>query len=220
MIVVIQCASRKDTNAGYLSTLDGQPVKFVAKPKLAPKDRFLYQHPDDVSDRGIPWKEVLENYNKDPHGNPNGLLPAWRLYTPTRPPSIYQRLVDRFGVDNIFILSAGWGLINADFLTPYYDITFSTAKNVDSYKRRNITESYDDFCLLPKGIDDQMVFCGGKSYIPLFCTLTRDYKGRRVIFYNSPEPPSNACGDLMRFPTTRRTNWHYSCAELLLIEGI
>ena len=130
MIVVIQCASGKDTNAGYLSTRNGQPVKFVANPKLAPKDRFLYKHPDEVSDQGIPWREVLEHYNKDLHGNPNGLLPAWRLYKP----SIYQRLVDRFGVDNVFILSAGWGLINADFLTPYYDITFSTARNVDTYK--------------------------------------------------------------------------------------
>ena len=37
----------------------------------------------------------------------------------------YRALVKRFGIDKTYILSAGWGLIPASFLTPYYDITFT-----------------------------------------------------------------------------------------------
>jgi hypothetical protein len=40
--------------------------------------------------------------------------------------------VDRFGLENVYVLSASWGLIRADFLTPYYDITFSSS--ADAYK--------------------------------------------------------------------------------------
>ena len=40
------------------------------------------------------------------------------------------------GLDRLYILSAGWGLIPGDFLTPNYDITFSAAQNVQRFKRR------------------------------------------------------------------------------------
>ena len=63
--------------------------------------------------------------------SPFGLLPAYQLYEN----STYNRLVDRFGLSNVYILSAGWGLIPADFLTPHYDITFSAS--ADAYKRPN-----------------------------------------------------------------------------------
>jgi hypothetical protein len=62
---------------------------------------------------------VLQEYNALPGNNPLGLYPAWRLYENRS----YEGLVDRFGVDNLYILSAGWGLISAAFLTPNYDIT-------------------------------------------------------------------------------------------------
>ncbi len=29
-------------------------------------------------------------------------------------PNVYQNLIDRFGWDNVFILSAGWGLVKAN----------------------------------------------------------------------------------------------------------
>ena len=84
----------------------------------------VYRRPDDVARSGLSWRDELANYN-EAHGstqaNPLGLLPAWRLYQePT-----YEYLVDRLGTGNVFILSAGWGLVSAAFLTPNYDITFT-----------------------------------------------------------------------------------------------
>jgi hypothetical protein len=69
-----------------------------------------------------------------------GLLPAWQLYD--RP--VYRELVHALGAENVFILSAGWGLLSADFLTPNYDITFS--KTAKRYKRRRVRDRYRDFC--------------------------------------------------------------------------
>src|SRR6476661_5883375 len=123
MIVVIQCAGSKRSNAGVLRTIDSKPVKFVARPDLAPKDDFIYARPDDPSDRGARWREALLSYNEDAGGNPLGLLRACELYSP----AIYQQLADGVGRERLFILSAGWGLLGADFLTPDYDITFSAA---------------------------------------------------------------------------------------------
>ena len=57
------------------------------------------------------------DYNNNPAGNSLGLLPVYRLYANP----VYERLVDKLGVANVYILSAGWGLIRADFLTPSYD---------------------------------------------------------------------------------------------------
>jgi len=94
-----------------------------------------------------------------------GLLPPYRLYAH----DAYGALADKFDVKNVFILSAGWGLIPATFLTPYYDITFSAS--ADSWKRRRREDPYDDFSLIPDDGED-IVFLGGKDYIPLFCRPT------------------------------------------------
>ena len=77
------------------------------------------------------WRQVLFAYNNDTR-NPFGLYPAYRLYAD----NVYRRLANRFAVQNLYILSAGWGLIRADFLTPYYDITFSQTRKDQRYKRR------------------------------------------------------------------------------------
>jgi len=122
MIAVIQCAARKRRDAGHLRRQDGKKVKFVADPAIAPADtEYVYAHPDEMSDTGVSWRQVLVQYNASPANNPYGLLPASELYD--RP--AYRQLTDRLGSSNVFILSAGWGLIGAPFLTPDYDITFN-----------------------------------------------------------------------------------------------
>src|SRR5439155_7251570 len=104
--------------------------------------------------------------------NPLGLLPAYRLYSHDS----YSALVDRFGMKHVFILSAGWGLIPAPFLTPNYDITFSASAG--AWKRRRKDDRYADFCLM--GDDgDEIIFLGGKDYFPLFCRLTGALRGRK-----------------------------------------
>jgi len=124
MKIVIQCAASKVPDAGSLTDANGKSVLFVANPALAPQsETCIYARPDDPAGNELTWHDVLLEYNKEyKHTGANrlGLLPAYRLYAP----QIYRQLVDHFGVSNVFILSAGWGLISADFLTPKYDITF------------------------------------------------------------------------------------------------
>jgi len=107
VIVVMQCAGSKRDGAGHLTTKDGRPVSFVAHPELAPPAAGrLYARPDDQSDRGASWREQLVAYNMTPHDNALGLLPAFELYKN----DIYRALVSRFGIEDSYILSAGWGL--------------------------------------------------------------------------------------------------------------
>src|ERR1051326_6574897 len=182
MIVVIQCAATKRPGAGHLTTVAGKPVCFVADPQAAPRsDAYLYARPDDLNEDGVSWRDVLQQYNSNPNGNPLRLCQAHQLYQN----KVYQRLMRCCGVANVYILSAGWGLIRAEFLTPDYDITFSAS--ADPYKRRKKSDSYRDFNMLEgqtKG-DDKIIFFGGKDYLPLFSKLTSHVAGKKVVFINS-----------------------------------
>jgi len=150
---------------------------------------------------------VLLAYNRKPE-NPLRLLPAWQLYNDPA----YGRLAGKCGVGNVYVLSAGWGLIRADFLTPDYDITFSYVKPEDRYKRRSMAESYDDFCMLPLDARAPIVFFGCKGYLPLFESLTSSIRAPKTVFFNSAAAPEMPGHVLKRFDTRRRTNWHYECA--------
>lgn len=214
MIAVIQCQGRKQPDAGSLKSASGLKVYFVAHPERAPSDHSLiYARPDDPSDYGPTWRQVLLDYNRQPD-NPLRLLPAARLYRD----DIYGRLVKRFGMQNIFILSAGWGLIRADFLTPAYDITFSqSARGDDSYKRRRKSDHFADFCMLPADTAEDVVFFGSKEYAPLFCSLTNDSKATRTVFYNTAQPPAAPGCVMRRYSDARRnTNWQFDCANAFL----
>ena len=206
MILVIQCAATKQPHAGHLRTRNGRDVVFVAKPKDAPAGgRELYARPDDVSDTGKSWRTVLREYNAAPDSNPLGLHAAWQLYKdPT-----YRVLADHCGQDRLYILSAGWGLLRADFLTPNYDITFSRGRNVQPFKRRGKQEAYEDYGLAPDAEED-IVFFGSYRYVPLFCELTATTKGQRTVFHAASGIEAPAC-TLRRYP--KSTNWQYRCAK-------
>ncbi len=207
MIVVIQCAAGKQNHAGHLRTLDGRNAMFVAKPDTAPPTAgLIYARPDDPADTGKSWRAILQEYNVDPGDNPLGLLPAWRLYRNRA----YGILADHCGLERLYILSAGWGLIRADFLTPKYDITFSKARNVERFKRRSHQEKYEDFAF-PPGLEEPVVFFGGRDYIPLFCRLTAGAKGPRTVFYAGNRAEAPGC-TLQRYGDPY-TNWHYQCAK-------
>jgi len=194
-----------------MQTKDGEQVLFVAEPQLAPKcDNLLYAVPDAPSDTGPSWRELLVQYNRDPGKNPLNLYPAYRLYGN----DAYKALVSRFGVANTYILSAGWGIIRAEFLTPQYDITFSG--QAERYKRRKTRTAYRDFPMLPGDDASPIVFFGGKDYVAHFCLLTEKCTGHRIVFYNSDTAPNAPGCDTRRFVTTTRTNWHYECARAFL----
>lgn len=214
MIIVIQCAAKKKPDAGHLRQRDGRPVLFVADPATAPTSQLhVYARPDDISDTGVPWRDRLSNYNDKPGNNPLGLLPAWQLYTN----KTYGLLANKYGPRSLFILSAGWGLIAADYLTPAYDITFSPrANNKNIYKRRRKNDLYKDICMLPADTIEPIVFFGGKDYVPLFCTLTDCAKGQKFVFYNSKSAPNAPGCSIKKFCTSTKTNWHYECTNAFM----
>ena len=214
MIVVIQCAARKRKDAGYLRKEGDLPILIVADPAKAPShDGLAYAHPDDISNNGVSWRDALVQYNSAPGNNPLGLLPAYKLYENPA----YLRLAEHQGTDRMYILSAGWGLIRADFLTPQYDVTFSTVvRKGTPYKFRHKQDAYADFRHMPSGSDEPVIFFGSKDYVPLFCRLTHGTKACRTVYYNSSvQPEAHGC-TLIEFSTSTRTNWHYECVSAFL----
>ena len=213
MTVVIQCAATKIPEAGHLVSSNGKQVVFVADPQAAPaKADIEYARPDDPSGNGLTWRETLLEYHGNLGGNPLGLTPAFKLYKN----EIYRRLVDQLGFEKVFILSAGWGMIRSDFLTPYYDITFSPeAKGENGYKRRRASDQYRDFPS-PEDIQEEVVFLGGKDYLQLFIKLTGAVSSQRKVYYNSKLAPNMPGCIFERFQTKAKTNWHYLCANAFL----
>lgn len=215
MKVVIQCAARKESHAGTMRTADGRAVYFVAEPDRAPRrEGAIYARPDDRSEEGRTWRDALLHYNAEPDGNPFGLLPAYRLY---RNPA-YMKLARSVGVSNLFVLSAGWGLLPAEFLTPDYDITFAQA--ADGWKRRRSRDLYRDFRLQGVEVRDPLLFFGGSSYLGLFQQLTDSYHGPRIAWYNTRVTPTMPGVEMVRFETTARTNWHYQAVDAFVSGGL
>ena len=211
MIVVISCAGSKHikpfSQMGSLKKTNGSPVAFVALSMAGD-----YAHPDDPSGYGMSWREKLLSYNRNSYeANPDNLLPAWKLYKN----AIYERLVNEQGEANVYILSAGWGLIRSDFLTPYYDITFSS--KADKWKMRKKNDKsfrdYNSLCEHSEDLNGPIVFFGGLDYVSLFCKLTDFLDCRKVVFYRSKKRPKAPGYELLRFNTTLRMNWHYQCAN-------
>ncbi len=212
---IMQCAGSKDLDAGTLHTQDGKAVVFVARPEKTPTSSDYYAHPDDLSDDGIKtWREKLVKYNehyKATGKNPDNLSQAYKLY---RNPA-YKCLACKFGVKSFYILSAGWGLVRADFLIPTYDITFSTAKNVLPYARRSNKSKYKDLNQLP---DDggKTIFVGGKNYRNFLCDIIENYKGEKIIFYKSKDVPNlHSSFEVRLYKTDLSTNWQYECAHAI-----
>lgn len=209
MIIVIACAGGKNPDAGYMKTLDGHHVNFVGNPPEGTNG--VYARPDDMSDTGVTWREQLVEYNRNPNDNPLGLLPAWKLYKHP----IYVQLVEKFGLDKVFILSAGWGLISSNFFTPVYNITFSKAAGGQVHRRP--TDHYADMNMLSDATNEKVVFLGGGGYVPLFSALTAKVQGERVVYYSSKKPPL-ASGCTMKKYHRTFTNWHYECAKEVIAE--
>lgn len=210
MIAVIQCAGSKKKGTGYFVDGAGSPLVFVARPDLAPASaRVRHVHPDGPASGGGTWRDEVVAYNKETV-NPLALHTAWDLYEPPA----YRRLVSRLGVQNVFVLSAGWGLVRADFKLPQYDITFNTgAKKKRPWTHRRKSDSYHDFCQLPGNTSDQVFYFGGHDYVGLFCELTSDLQAPRTVYYKSVAPPRAPGCQLERFPARRDTNWHYDCVD-------
>jgi hypothetical protein len=106
MKVVIQCAGRKRTWAGRMRGASGEEIAFVAHPDLCPREGRPPFATAPPAIQPATWKDVLVGYNRG-GGNPHGLSTAADLYRAT----IYRAWVSAFHHEDVFILSAGWGLI-------------------------------------------------------------------------------------------------------------
>ena len=216
VIVVMLCARSKQPDAGHIRRGDGRKVMFVARPHPAPADDGrVYARPDDTADSGISWRKELLRYNQRHQAtgdNPLGLLLAWNLYRNRTYPQLYRQLWEKYGPDNLYILSAGWGLIRADFLTPAYDITFSNS--AAAHQRRGKRDIYDDWRMLPSDTDKPVAFFGGREYASFFGELTGGMRPElRYVFYNARKAPSVPGCRVIKYDTRQKRKWHYAAAR-------
>ena len=216
-IIVILCSARKNRDAGHFRRADGRKVLLVAQPAAVPPSAgYAYARPDDDAGDGQSWRGKLLRCNADYDGsagsNPLGLLPAWQLYRPLYRTPVYARLWEEFGPERLYILSAGWGLVKADFLLPNYDITFSQA---ETYMRRRNRDRYQDWRMLPEDTANPVVFFGGKSYTNFFSSLTRQVKRERYVYYYGDAPDAPGCR-LIKFQSGNQRTWHYEAADAFL----
>ena len=211
--IVIQCAGRKN-DWSYFRADDGTRLEFVARPGNAPQTRGIrYAHPDDASDNGLTWRQRVSDFNRSKGTSPSSLEPAYRLYRARQ----YEQLVDEFGASQIFVLSAGWGLVRSDFLLPHYNITFQKPANrAEWYIWRRRRDRFDDFHQLAASAGDHVIFIGGSNYRYYFETFCADLNGMKTVYYNSDTISPHASCQYKRFETKRKQNWHYSCADELI----
>jgi hypothetical protein len=209
--IVIQCAAKKI--GAYLRTSSGQRVGFLARPqRAARRPGWLFVRPDDPADGSRTWRQVLSDYNRQfavSGDNPDRLSVACELYANRA----YRDLAQAVGAGNLYILSAGWGLVRATYLLPNYDITFNNQASVAAIRRKD-----DQFCdevQMAADVTGSVHFLGGLGYIPLFCGLTGHVRTERIVHHNSKNLPDAPGCRLVRYQTTTRTNWHYECARAL-----
>ena len=128
---------------------------------------------------------------------------------------IYPQLWEKYGPDNLYILSAGWGLIRADFLTPAYDITFSSgARGATAHQRRCKKDIYKDWRMLPADTDKPVAFFGSLEYARFFGELTRGMRpDLRHVFYNARAAPSAPGCRVIKYDTRQKRKWHYAAAR-------
>jgi hypothetical protein len=227
MKVLIQCAASKNDRAGKLKTASGEQVLFVANPKpcasVLPGVR--YARPDDsCGEDGTTWRDVLKRYNEQ-QDNPCRLLKAADLYAPNEHEfrSLYRELADAFGWDNVFILSAGWGLIRAAYWTPDYNITFSTqAKKAKPCAWRNTKDkryTWRDFNHLQDAQisqDEPTHFFGGKDYRPMFYALVATLPGKKIVHYKGDVERRDGFEYAEYKGPEKNRTWHYRAAKEFL----
>lgn len=207
MKIVIQCAGSKFENAGRLTTLFGENVLFVAHPEMYILQDKCFRPDDNMEGMDCTWRAYLKSYNQK-GTNPNNLFPAGELYKP----QIYKALVEKFGAQSVFILSAGWGLVRSDFLMPYYDITFSNQGKPHSKRRpRDRFEDFNQLCDGSIHPDETIYFFGGQAYLPLYRSLTQNIIARKVIYHS--QGSAYQLQGYECIPYRGCTNWHYLCAR-------
>ena len=207
MKIVISCSGSKN---GENLIYKNNEIIFVSSPDKDSKNHF---RPDDkIPNEDRTWRDyVISSQDSD------NLLEAYKLYKH----KIYNLLYEKYGSD-LYILSAGWGIINSEFKIPKYNITFS--KKVEKISRREWDDNFfKDFNHLKgKNINsnEKIIFLGGANYLKLFYNLTKDLPNQKIIFHRIFKPPQFFKDEdkfkFIKCEIKAKTNWHYVCAEKLL----
>ena len=213
MKIVIQCASKKLPDAGRMKNKDGKAVSLVAK--LTPTSTGICVLPDaPVDSTGVTWRQQLLDYNAnycETGENPLGLVPAASLYTPPA----YAQLRRHFEPKDIFILSAGWGLVRGDFLLPDYDITFSKNPNVAKESRRSARDKdWHDFNQLTQADigGESLHFFGSVEYLKLFYQLLNRLDvgpSEQVVIHHKVNTAPRSGYRYEQYMGDVSTNWQY-----------
>lgn len=203
--VVMICASEKKPGGELI--FNEQIVKFYAQSNIA-NNEFL---PDNqIPNMEMTWRDfVLANQNQN-------IIPykAYELYKSNE----YCHLKNTFG-NRFFILSAGWGLVRADFRLPKYDITFSNSSKINKENKRAYNQpGYFDFNHLEDINDNEdIIYIGGKDYLDLFYALTQNLSNRKIIYWKAkdiPMPQVNLESFIFRYYEIRKNqNWYYDLAK-------
>ncbi len=214
MKIVISCSNKK--NGGNL-IYKGNEIFFVSKPNLVSKPEISsYFKPDDIiPNEERTWRDYTNTQNN------NELLKAFELYKNP----IYKSLYDKFKND-LYILSAGWGIINSEFRIPKYNITFS--KRGEDYTHRENGDNFNDFNDIESiSPTENIIFFGGSDYLRLFYDITKFLPNKKIIFYKkkditilNPFLKDNPQIKLIKCETKASTNWHYGCAKRFLNEEL
>ena len=205
-IVVMICSKEKyGANLWYAD----KEIKFKAK-----ADRHNNQYlPDDLlPDKETTWRKyIYENQTLDKLP-----LKAYELYKDKSYLELHKKFKKRF-----YILSAGWGLVRADFRLPNYDITFSSKEKPDPRRIYNCPP-YSDFNQLKIKPDEDIIFIGTPDYLNLFFTCTQNLANRKIVYFisnNMPNYPNDTFIYVRYDSKGRSSGWYYSLAKDI-IDGI
>jgi len=201
-IIVISCSGGKVDIPHLLQ--DNQEIKFRAESN--PPQTFLPY--DTIPNQNPPmtWSAFIENAQNI--NNP-ALVEAFSLYQPKKAPyqNIYSDLHARFS-DNLYILSAGWGLIKSSFRIPTYDITFSNQAKKEK-KRSKIDAEFNsnDFKQLNPEKHQRLVCLVSQDYIPQFKRLTNHLSNEKI---------TTSIKSVKDIPGVTKYNWYYLLAKILI----
>ena len=213
--ILIQCAGDKSSDAGTFK-YHGKIVNFVAQPQVCQETSCsVYVNPNQIIDqnKNITWFDKLKEYNKEyveTGDNPYNLFKAVELYRN----AIFNHIKQRIGSENIYILSAGWGIVKGSYLLPDYNITFSGAHNNKEW--RDINLEWQDMNHLddpPSNINDLHIFCTA-NYHPLLKRLLggKIRKDAKITIHTNLYMDVDNYKYEEFFPTGN-TNWQYACAK-------
>jgi hypothetical protein len=223
--VVIQCAKGKDPAAPSIF-LNACPLCFVAIPSLGGCNcRAPWDHITPALSRT--FIDCVRDYNgQKPPGlacadvtlgiGAGALTPAADIYKRT----IYRDLVATIGWDNVYILSAGWGLIRADDKIPPYNVTFSSDKwTPPSARITPAKRTCDSIRQKVPGNDEIHLFLTPKYLKYWIKCFHGQFGSRRVILHwrkcqklpNISWPPNDiywhSCGNPRQWPYDAAKEW-------------